>query len=216
MQKLIDISFAPANFILTLLALLVFLYWIIVIFTGFDFDIDGPDIDSPEAEGDLSSADVGNVNAQSGWQSFLEFFYIGELPIMFIISIVVILMWLINVNVTYIFGISHNILGFVVYLPGFILSMLATKIIAKPFVKLYAMFNHKGEPPIDFIGKVGRVTSPLAKDRMGQIEVRIGADFLLVYAKPMEDEPIGRDETVIILEKSFDEKFYLVQKFTAT
>jgi hypothetical protein len=213
MQKLIDISFAPANFILTLLALLVFLYWIIVIFTGFDLDIDGPD--APDTEGDLASADVGNVNVQSGWQSFLQFFYIGELPIMFIISIVVILMWLINVNVTYIFGISNNVLGFVVYLPGFIASMLATKVIAKPFVKLYAFFNHKGEPPIDFIGKIGRVTSPLAKDRMGQIEVKIEADYLLVYAKPMDEEPIARDEFVMILEKSLDEKFYLVQKYTA-
>lgn len=213
MQKLIDISFAPANFILTLLALLVFLYWIIVIFTGFDLDIDGPD--APDAEGDLASADVGNVNVQSGWQSFLQFFYIGELPIMFIISIVVILMWLINVNVTYIFGISNNVLGFVVYLPGFIASMLATKVIAKPFVKLYAFFNHKGEPPIDFIGKIGRVTSPLAKDRMGQIEVKIETDYLLVYAKPMDEEPIARDEFVMILEKSLDEKFYLVQKYTA-
>ncbi len=213
MQKLIDISFAPANFILTLLALLVFLYWIIVIFTGFDLDIDGPD--APDTEGDLASADVGNVNVQSGWQSFLQFFYIGELPIMFIISIVVILMWLINVNVTYIFGISNNVLGFVVYLPGFIASMLATKVIAKPFVKLYAFFNHKGEPPIDFIGKIGRVTSPLAKDRMGQIEVKIETDYLLVYAKPMDEEPIARDEFVMILEKSLDEKFYLVQKYTA-
>ncbi len=213
MQNLIEISFAPANFILSILAILVVLYWLIIIFTGLNFDFDGPDIDTPDADGDLSSADVGTVNVQSAWQSILQFFYIGELPVMFIISIVIMIMWLINVNVTYIFGISNSILGFAIYVPGFIVSMLATKIIAKPFVKLYALFNHKGEPPIDFIGKIGLVTTPLAKDRMGQVRVKIESDDLIVYAQPMEEELIERDKTVIILEKSFDEKFYLVQTY---
>jgi hypothetical protein len=148
------------------------------------------------------------------WQNVFEFFYIGELPIMFLASIVVFVMWLVNVNVTYIFDLTHSALGFLLYFPGFIVSMLVTKVVAKPFVKLYAMFNHKGEPPIDFIGKLGRVTSPIGKEHMGQIEVRIDTDYLLVYAKAIEDEKILEDETVIILEKSFDEKHFLVQRYT--
>ncbi|MCH8555256.1 MAG: YqiJ family protein [Schleiferiaceae bacterium] len=208
MQSLFDISFAPANFVLTLLLGIVMLYWLVVIFTGFDFDIDGPD-----AEANASGPDVGNVESPGAWQAILEFFYIGELPVMFLASIVVVSMWFINVNVTFLFGWSHSLLGFLIYIPSFIVSMLITKVVARPFIKLYALFNHKGEAPIDFIGKLGRVTSPLSKERLGQIEVRIDADFLLIYARAMDDEEIGHDETVIILEKSFDGKHYLVQRY---
>ncbi|WP_158857227.1 hypothetical protein [Lunatibacter salilacus] len=205
MEKLIDISFAPANFILTLLMLVVVLYWIVIIFTGLDLDLD--------ADADVNSADVGNVEGQGFWSAVWEFFYIGELPVMFIITLVVFSMWLINVNVTALLGISDNILGFLVYLPGFVVSMLITKVVAKPFVKLYAVFNHKGELPIDFIGKVGRVVIPMSKDKMGQIDILFGDDVLKVYAKSIDDDAIAYGDTVIILEESPDKKFYFAQKY---
>lgn len=208
MKELIEVSFAPANFILTLLSILVLIYWVAIIFTGLDVDVSEVDSDS-----DISKPDVGQAEGQGFWQAFLEFIYIGELPVMFIISIVVFSMWLINVNVTAIFGISGNILGFLVYFPGFILSMLITKIVAKPFVKLYAIFNHKGEVEIDFIGKVGRVTSPVSQDKLGQIEIQLSEDVLKVYAKSLENETISFGETVMILEESVDKKYYLVQKY---
>ncbi len=210
MEKLLDIAFAPANFVLTLLAMLVVLYWIVIIFTGLNIDLDAPDA---EVEGDLSKADVGQVSGQGFWASIIDFFYIGELPIMFVISIVIVLMWFINVNVTALLGISGNFLGFLVYFPGFIASMLLTKIIAKPFIKLYAIFNHKGEVPIDFIGKIGRVVTPLGTSRMGQIEIQLEEDILKVYAMSIDEEIIPYNETVIILEESKDKKYFLAQKY---
>ena len=208
MKELFEVSFAPANFVLTLLAILLLVYWVVIIFTGLDIDI-------PDSDSDISKPDVGQGEGQGFWQSFIEFMYIGELPIMFILSIVIFSMWFINVNVTAIFGISNSFLGFLVYLPGFIVSMLITKVVAKPFVKLYAMFNHKGEVEIDFIGKVGRVTSPMTQEKLGQIEIQLTEDVLKVYAKSLEDENIPFGETVMILEESVDKKYYLVQKYQA-
>jgi hypothetical protein len=205
MEKLIDISFAPANFILTLLMLVMVLYWIVIIFTGLDLDLD--------ADADVNSAEVGNVEGQGFWATVWEFFYIGELPVMFIITLVVFSMWLINVNVTALLGISDSILGFLIYLPGFVVSMLITKVVARPFVKLYAAFNHKGELPIDFIGKVGRVVIPMSKDKMGQIDIMFENDVLKVYARSIDDEVIAYGDTVIILEESPDKKFYFAQKY---
>jgi hypothetical protein len=214
MKELLDISFAPANFLLTLLSIVMLLYWLFVIFTG--FNIDGPDVDiDADVEADFENPDlVGQPSGQGFWSGFLEFLYIGELPILFIISIVVFSMWFINVNVTAIFGLSHNLFGFLLYFPNFILSMLITKVVAKPFVKLYAFFNHKGEEPIDFIGKVGKTTSPVSKDKLGQIQIQLEEDVLKVYAKAIDDELIPYGETVMILEESLDKKYYLVQKYT--
>jgi hypothetical protein len=208
MERLIDISFAPANFILTLLGIIVLIYWLIIIFTGFDFEVADMNADT-----DLSKPEVGSADGQGFWNAFMEFFYIGELPVMFIISIVVSTMWLINVNVTALLGIYDSFLGFLIYIPGLVVSMLITKVVAKPFVKLYGHFNHKGELAIDFIGKTGKVLSPIGKDKIGQIEIQIKGDVIKVYAKSMDDEFIMFNDTVIILEESLDKKYYLAQKY---
>ncbi len=205
MENLINISFAPANFILTLLGIIMVFYWALIIFTGIDLDF-------ADAEGSVEAADA-DASANGFWNSFFAFFYIGELPVMFIITIVVFTMWLFNVNLTAILGISDNIFGFLLYIPGLIVAMLVTKIVARPFIKLYAQFNHKGEVAIDFIGKTGKVLSPLGIDKIGQIEIQINSDIIKVYAKSIDDQLVNYEETVIILEESADKKYFLAQKY---
>lgn len=214
MDKLFHIAFAPANFILTLLVIIITIYWLIVIFTGFDFDFAEADADiDADAGGDLSKPETGSIDGDGVWSAMLRFFYIGELPVIFIVTLVVLTMWLINVNITAILGISHNALGFALYLPGFIASMLVTKVVARPFVKLYAMFNHKGEAPIDFIGKTGRVIAPMRDNRLGQIEVYVVKDVIKIYTRSIDGQPILYNDTVIVLEESPDNKFFFVQKY---
>ncbi|WP_194778461.1 OB-fold-containig protein [Pararhodonellum marinum] len=206
MERLIEISFAPANFILTLLAIIILIYWLVIIFTGFDLDL-------AEADADINNPEVGSADGQGFWSAVLEFLYIGELPIMFILSIVIFCMWLINVNVTALLGISDSLLGFLVYVPGLVISMLITKVVARPFVKLYGHFNHKGEEAIDFIGKTGKVISPMGKEKIGQVEISIENDVIRIYAKSIDGDFILFNDTVIILEESSDKKYFLAQKY---
>ncbi|GAA5028425.1 hypothetical protein GCM10011506_14660 [Marivirga lumbricoides] len=201
MENLINIALAPANFILTLLGGIMLLYWILIIFTGFDLDFTDADVEPADLDGG------------GFWSAFLSFFYIGELPIMFIITIVVFTMWLFNVNITALLGIESNIFGFLLYIPGLVVAMLITKLVAKPFVKLYSQFNHKGEEAIDFIGKTGRVISPISLNKIGQIEIQFKDDVIKVYAKSMDEEVVNYNETVIILEESQDKKYFLAQKY---
>ncbi len=212
MENLINISLAPANFILTLLAVLMVLYWLLIIFTGFDLDFADVDADL-DVDTDSGAIDAGEIEGAGFWNSFLAFFYIGELPVMFIITIVVFCMWLINVNVTAIFGLEDNLFGFLLYIPGLIVSMLITKLVAKPFVKLYSQFNHKGEVAIDFIGKTGKVLSPIGFDKIGQIEIQVNGDVIKIYAKSIDQQLVAFNETVIILEESKDKKYFLAQKY---
>ncbi|ADR20034.1 hypothetical protein MATR_23590 [Marivirga tractuosa] len=208
MENLINIALAPANFILTMLAALMVFYWLLIIFTGLDLDFANADVDA-----DSGAIEAGEIESPSFWNSFLSFFYIGELPVMFIITIVIFCMWLINVNITAILGIENNLFGFLLYIPGLIVSMLITKVVAKPFVKLYAQFNHKGEVAIDFIGKTGKVLSPIGFDKIGQLEIQVNGDIIKVYAKSIDEQLVAFNETVIILEESPDKKYFLAQKY---
>ncbi|MGN7783536.1 hypothetical protein ACTJIJ_03380 [Niabella sp. 22666] len=207
MQEFFHIAFSKVNFIATLFAILFAIYWIITIFTGLDLDVTDADADLDHDHPETQHS------GDSAWDSVLKFFYIGELPILFILSLVSIFMWLILVNVTPLLGWEDKWIGFVLYLPAFIVGLLLTKVVAMPFLKLYRMFNHKGEQSIDFIGKVGTVVAGIRQNKIGQIEIKHESDVIRVYAKSMTDEEYKTGEQVIILEASSDEKFYLVQSY---
>lgn len=221
MYEFIQLAFSKVNFVATVLAILFAIYWVVTIFTGIDFHV---------AEGDMHvDHDVGldkhfdlNKDAHhhpeakvSGdhWNSVLKFFHIGELPILFIFSFVSIFMWLIIINVSSWLGWEDKWIGFVLYLPAFIIAILATKVVIIPFLKLYRVFNHKGEESIDFIGKVGAVTSVIKPDKLGQIELRHNGDVIRVYARSIDQEIYSIGQQVIILESTPDRKFYLVQSY---
>lgn len=209
MQEFIQLAFSKVNFVATLLAILFAIYWVIIIFTGLDIDVTdgdvdvGPDTEHPEA----------HPHGDSAWESILKFFYIGELPILFIFSLVSIFMWLFMVNITPLFGWENNWIGFILYIPAFLAGLFLTKLVALPFLKLYRMFNHKGEQSIDFIGKVGTVIATVRPDKIGQIEIKIDGDVIRTYAKSMTDEIYSAGQEVIILEAAADQKFYFVQSY---
>ncbi len=207
MEEFFHIAFSKVNFLATLFAILFAIYWVITIFTGLDLDVTDADADLDHDHPETQHS------GDSAWDSLLKFFYIGELPILFILSLVSIFMWLFMVNITPLLGWEDKWIGFVLYLPGFILGLLLTKVVAMPFLKLYRMFNHKGEQSIDFVGKVGTVVAGIKQDKIGQIEIKHESDVLRVYAKSMTDDEYKAGEQVIILEASPDAKFYFVQSY---
>ncbi|MCH5596904.1 OB-fold-containig protein [Niabella ginsengisoli] len=211
MQDFFELAFSKVNFVPTLLAILFAIYWVITIFTGLDIEVADADVDV-DADADTHHPDSQH-SGDGVWDSILKFFYIGELPILFILSLVSIFMWLFLINVTSWLSWEDSWIGFVLYLPGFIIGLLITKVVALPFLKLYRMFNHKGEESIDFIGKVGAVVATVKTDKIGQIEIKHQGDVIRVYAKSMTEEEYKAGEQVIILEASPDQKFYLVQSY---
>ena len=220
MQEFIELAFSKVNFIATVLAILFAIYWTVTIFTG--LDIHGAHahvhIDNDvhiDKHFDINK-DVHHPHAHHGdgaWTSLLKFFHIGELPILFIFSFVSIFLWLFMVNATQALGWQDKWIGFVLYIPAFIVAMLVTKVVIIPFLKLYRVFNHKGEESIDFIGKVGSVVATVKYDKIGQIEIKNAGDVIRVYAKSITNETYSPGQQVIILEAAADQKFYLVQSY---
>ncbi|GAB3006619.1 hypothetical protein GCM10027051_02530 [Niabella terrae] len=220
MSEFIQLAFSKVNFIATVLAILFAIYWVVTIFTGLDFDTADSDL-ALHHDGDLHHdagphKDFHHGESQADghyWHSVLKFFHIGELPILFIFSFVSIFMWLIMINTSAWLGWQDKWIGLVLYIPAFILAMLVSKVAIIPFLKLYRVFNHKGEESIDFIGKVGAVYSVVKPDKLGQIEIRNQGDVIRVYAKSIDHEIYEPGSQVIILEASPDQKFFFVQSY---
>ncbi|QEE48653.1 DUF1449 family protein [Flavobacterium alkalisoli] len=215
MKELIEISFSPVNAFFTIMSIIMVIYWLLVIIAGIDPDLFSVDFDAADVDADFDSDVTGSENAAEGssFMKALEYFNFDELPLMFIITIIFFSMWLVGVNVTYYLGIESTLLGFLLLIPNFILSLFVVKLFSKPLGYLYKMVNHKGEPEIDFLGRRCTVISAVAQDKTGQVELTVNGDPMKIYARSNTDERLTAGQQAVIVGETEDRKYYLVEKF---
>ena len=219
MKELIEISFSPVNAFFSIMSIIMLLYWIMVIVAGLDPDLFSIDFDSADLDTDLDSHshDIPDrSDASSDGNPFmktLEFFNFDELPLMFILTIIFFSMWLVGVNITYYLGVESTLIGFLLLIPNFILSLFIVKIFSKPLSYLYKQVNHKGEPEIDFLGRRCVVFSSLDDVRTGQIQLSVNGDPIRLSARSNTDEKLIAGQEAVIVAESEDKRYYLVEKF---
>lgn len=218
MQELIEISLSPVNAFFTIMSILMVIYWVLVIVAGIDpdlfsIDFDAADLDSNFDKGSVDVPDRGDASEGSDFLKVLKFFNFDELPLMFILTIIFFSMWLISVNVTYYLGIESTLLGFLLLIPNFILSLFVVKIFSRPLSYIYKQVNHKGEPEIDYLGRRCKVVSSMDRVKTGQVELLVNGDPMKIYARSNTDDKLVAGQQAVIVGESEDRKYYLVEKF---
>lgn len=215
MEELLEISFSPVNAFFTVMSILMLIYWILVIVAGLDPDAFSIDFDAADVESNFDNDLSGSENAHdgNGFMKVLEYFNFDELPLMFILTIIFFSMWFMGVNITYYTGIESSLVGFLLLIPNFILSLFVVKLFSKPLGYLYKQLNHKGEPEIDFLGRRCGVLSSVAPNKTGQIELTVNGDPMKLYARSNTEEILKPGEQGVIVGESADKKYYLVEKF---
>jgi len=212
MKELIEISFSPVNAFFSVMCIVMVIYWILVIIAGIDPDLFSVDFDSSDVDTDSGFDGDGEADS-SGFMKVLEYFNFDELPLMFIITIIFFSMWLIGVNVSYYLGIESTLLGFLLLIPNFILSLFVVKLFSKPLGYFYKQVNHKGEPEIDFLGRRCTVISSVGRHKTGQLQLTVNGDPMKLYARSNTDEVLTAGQQAVIVGESPDKKYYLVEKF---
>lgn len=225
MDELLNIAFSPVNAVLSVLLIIMMLYWLLTIFTGLDLDFFDVDFDADvdmdmDIDTDVDSkldVDIANKNANvEGGENvviqFLKYFGFDELPFMFLLSVVVFVMWFLSINTNYYLNISSNLIGFLLLIPIFFVSLFVAKFTTKPLVKLYKIVNPEGEEEIDFLGRNGKITSAIKGDKLGQIEIIVKGDPIKIYVKSQEGEDIDLGETAEVINESKDKKYYIIKK----
>lgn len=210
MKELIEISFSPVMAFFSIMCIVMVIYWALVIIAGLDPDLFSVDFDSSDVETGFDGEGEANT---SSFMKVLEYFNFDELPLIFIITIVFFSMWLIGVNITYYLGVESTLIGFLLLIPNFILSLFVVKLFSKPLGYLYKQVNHKGEPEIDFLGRRCTVLTAITPDKTGQIELTVNGDPMKLYARSNTDEIISAGGQAVIVGESADKKYYLVEKF---
>jgi len=218
MKELIEISFSPVNAFFSIMSIVMVVYWILVIVAGLDPDLLSVDFDSADLETNFDSnahdlPDRGETSDGSDFMKVLKFFNFDELPLMFVLTIIFFTMWFIGVNVSYYLGIESTLLGFLLLIPNFILSLFIVKIFSRPLSYVYKQVNHKGEPEIDFLGRRCVVFSSLDQNKTGQVQLNVNGDPMKLAARSNTEEKLTAGQQAVIVGESKDKKYYLIEKF---
>lgn len=218
MKELLELSFSPVNAFFSVMSIIMVLYWVLVIIAGLDPDLFSIDFDATDMDTNFDHhgkdlPDRAETSEASGFMKVLQFFNFDELPLMFVLTIMFISMWLVSINITHYIGIESTLLGFILLIPNFILSLFIVKVFSKPLAYLYKQVNHKGEPVIDFLGRRCVVFSTLNGLKTGQIQLIVNGDPIKLSARSNTDEELKSGQQAVIVAESEDKKYYLVEKF---
>ncbi len=229
---MIEILFSPVNFALTLLVLVLVVYWLISVIGGLDFDLDfdvdidiDTDIDISSGLDATSIDDIANVEVNKEdiinkrrtklkwWQIFLIYFNFVGLPFMFTLTSFVFFWWIISVVSTSFFHLYETSFGFILMVMSSIPALFITKIFTSPFKSFFRRLNKDGDAAVDFIGREGTSLSNISEDKMGNAEVVIDGNPYSIYIKSDNGEPIAYNENFLIIRDSPTKNYYYVQSY---
>lgn len=201
MPALLKNAFTGANIIPTVLLILVVLYWIIVIigaldfdFLDFDLDLDGGDVSGP-------------------FYALLAFLRVGELPFMFVFSILILNFWIIAMFMYYLPIARGGAVNAVLLIPAMILAMFITRFLFYPLKVLLKYSRWREDRDNDLIDQFCTLKCEVQDGRLGQAEVkRDGASLVINVKSEYEEVSFHKDEVALISRKDIEKNLYYIVK----
>lgn len=228
MLEFFQAAFQPMNIVLTVLMILVTLYWITVVigvldFDFLDFDVDADfdadididvDIDADididaDVDADIDT-DVDAGNGPSGLAGALNWLNLGKVPFMILFSILIFTMWMASILINYYTGNSSVLIGLLLYIPLFFLGSLVTKFTSSPLVPLFKSLNLKGSDKINLEGKICTVIIGVKENQKGQAEITVGDKHFNIPITSIDGLMIKKGEKAIIVQKENGQ--YLIER----
>ncbi|KAA1247462.1 hypothetical protein F0000_03105 [Aquimarina sp. RZ0] len=240
MKELFDIAFSQVNMVLTILMILLILYWLFTMISGIDFDLDldvdidievdadvdlDIDADSNIEGGNLDFEDIANTEVNKEdiigkrrkplkwWQILLIYFNFVGLPFMFTFTCWIFIWWLCTTITTNLTHSYDSNFGFIFFLGAIIPSLFITKVFTTPFKSFFKNLNKDGDAPIDLLGRKGIILSTVSKDKMGSAEVVVDGNPMSIYVKSLNGEQINYHQKILVIKQSDDKNFYYVQSY---
>ena len=235
MDNFINLIFSEVNIVLTILLMLLVLYWILTSLSGIDFDYD-MDIDVDvdlDTDFDINTVDSGSMDFEDisnaevdrsqvvnkrrkplkWWQVFLIYFNFVGLPFMFTFTAWIFFWWISTLLTTSITHSYDSNFGFLLMLILMIPALFLTKIFTTPFKSFFKHLNRDGDKAVDFSGRNATLLSTISGDKMGNAEVMADGNSMSIYVKSLDGSELRFRESVLIIKQSADKNYFLVSKY---
>lgn len=185
----------------TTMMIMILVYWLMVMvgvfgMDSFDFDMDvSPDVDldlgidmdagvDADFGVDVNSGvdgapatSFGSGSSTTGNDSFLrtvfEFFYLGEVPIVIVITFAVLFFWISTFITNHLFNSDQSLLISLLWLvPNVIVSLVLTRFTMIPFAMIFKKPPPENTTRKEMYGIIGRVTTSEVTEKFGQMEIK--------------------------------------------
>ncbi len=167
---------------------------------------------------DLDGDGVADVSSSPNglWPTCGRFLYLGQVPLMVVVSFIAVSVWMISMLSNYYFNgeSGHRSAGVAVLLliPNVLISLVITRIAAAPFRKLFSAMDKPSTEGEAVIDREAIVTSAQVDERYGQVAIATGAAPLLVNARTQHGgPPLIKGTTVRISSSGPEHAFYFVE-----
>ena len=220
MSELLTESIKLVNLPFTILLGLVVLYWVLYLlgalgsdvldFMGLDLDGDVDlDVDADvDADVDVSAGSSGSLLA-----GFLHFFYVGELPVLMIFSVLILSMWTLSMVINRLLHNASVWVAMLLFIPILLGGLVITKSMIMPFAPWLRKVFDQTSDRIEVVGKTCTISSVEATEQYGQAELTTEGAPLLLNVKAKEGITLIRGDEAIVYEYDKAQNTYLVAKF---
>jgi len=211
MTELIQAAFSSVNIIPTALLVFVLIYWFAVIFGLLDLDFFNVEIEADLALDTEVNAD--GVSAVSWLNHALAFFNLGQIPLMLFLTFVALPFWVISILANYYLLGSVPLLGWLMLIPMFIVSLFVSKILTTPFMRMYAVLEKEHESNVTIIGQICTVTLSASTNELGQATVQTSGAPLLLNVKTSLGRSLQKGQTALVVDYNAENNFYLIEPY---
>lgn len=211
MPEIFYVAFWPVNLVFTLLLILLVLYWLTVIFGALDVDFLDVDWGSDlEADAD---ADVDLGGGVTWLRAVLGVFYVGQVPVTVILSILIVSMWAISVLGNYYFNPAQGLLAALAVLGvNFAASLAIVKIVGAPLRRVFGALNKDYNAPRSVIGRIGVVTTTTVSSKLGQVEVATGGAPIVLNVVTETGEELRKGDEAVVVRRDDERGVYVIAR----
>ena len=218
MSELLTESIKLVNLPFTILLGLTVLYWVLYLlgalgsdmldFIGLDLDGD-VDVDADvDTDMDVSAESSGSLLA-----GFLHFFYVGEVPVVMIFSVLILSMWTLSMVINRLLHNASVWVAMLLFIPILLGGLVITKSVIMPFAPWLKQVFDQMSDRIEVVGKTCTISSAEATPEYGQAELITEGAPLLLNVKTKEGLTLTRGAEAIVYGYDKEQNTYLVTKF---
>ena len=212
MNELLHAAVSPPNLIATGLLVFVLLYWLTVIVGVLDFKTLDLEI-SHDAD---VHHEAPHAHMGIDWlNNALAFFNLGRVPLMVFLAFVALPLWVGSILLNHYTHNASFALGLLFMGPLLLGSLLVSKVLTTPFVKLFATLEKDASAGVNPVGKVCTLALPISADRLGQATLRADGASLTLNVRSASGAALRKGDTALVIDYDEQGRCYLIEPYDA-
>jgi hypothetical protein len=142
----------------------------------------------------------------------LQFFHVGTVPLMLLLSFLAVSMWGISVLTNYYLHNQSLLLALLFFVPNVIVSLFTTKIVTLPFRAVFRSLHDERQATPEVIGKVCVIKTSKVDATSGQAEIVGHGAPLLLNVRTMGGEVLDKGEEALVVQCNEHTNTYIVAR----